>query len=96
MWLLFGSGMVPVGAVLGVYLSGATVHKMAVPLIAGGVVGAICGLPLVGGLALAGRFFSGIAGQFLGGLLFAALLVVGLAAAGFAGCMCLAGGGAFR
>ena len=55
------------------------------------LAGLVCGLPLLGGLALASRFFGGTGARIAGGVMFAGLLLVGLGAVGFAGCICLMG-----
>ena len=89
LWLLFGLGLVPVGIVVTAYATGAGIAGLPIAIPTGTMAGLICGLPFVAGLALAGRFFSGVAPRIVGGLLFAVLLVVGLAAVGYAGCMCL-------
>ena len=52
-----------------------------------GAAGLAAGLLLAGGLALAERFFAGRAARMLGGVTFAALLAVGGAGVGFAGCI---------
>ena len=96
LWLLFGLGMVPVGAGLCLASFGNNSGGLAQLGLAGALGGLVCGLPLVGGLALAGRFFSGVGGRIVGGLMFACLLLVGLGAVGFAGCICLMGNGSYR
>ena len=61
-----------------------------------GLIGAICGLllglPMLGGLALAARFFHETGARIMMGFAFAVLMTVGLAGILFAGCMCLVGG----
>ena len=52
-----------------------------------GLAGLAVGLLLAGGLALSERFFAGRTARVFGGLAFAALLAVGGAAVGFAGCI---------
>ena len=97
LWLLFGLGMIPVGAVLSLASFGSNSGSIPQLVLAGAAAGMVCGLPLLGGLALAGRFFSGVGGRILGGLMFTCLLLVGIGAVGFAGCLCLMqGGGSFH
>ena len=55
----------------------------------GAVAGLFCAIPLLGGLALASRFYSDTASRIVAGIGFAIALVVGLAAVLFAGCMCI-------
>ena len=93
LWLLFGLGLVPVGIVVTAYTTGIGLAGLPIAIPTGTMAGLICGLPFVGGLALAGRFFSSVAARIVGGVLFAVLLLVGLAAVGYAGCMCLMPGG---
>ena len=52
-----------------------------------GGLGLAVSLLLAGGLALSERFFAGRAARMIGTLAFAALLAVGSAAVGFAGCV---------
>ena len=96
LWLLFTLGFVPVGIVVTAYASGIGLAGLPMAIPTGTMAGLICGLPFVGGLALAGRFFSSVAARVAGGVLFAVLLLVGLAVVGYAGCVCLMGNGSFR
>ena len=91
LWLLFGLGMVPVGAVLCLANFVGNSGSPAQLGLTGALAGLVCGLPLLGGLALASRFFGGTGARIAGGVMFAGLLLVGLGAVGFAGCICLMG-----
>ena len=92
MWGWFGLGLIPVGALLCVTLT----HPPHDQLGTAGWVGAICGLvlglPMLGGLALAARFFNETAARIVMGVVFAVVITVGLSGVLFAGCMCLAEG----
>ena len=96
LWLLFTLGFVPVGIAVTAYASGVGLAGLPMAIPTGTMAGLICGLPFVGGLALAGRFFSSVAARIVGAVLFAALLWVSLAAVGYAGCVCLMGNGNFH
>ena len=57
--------------------------------IGGAVAGMLVGVCFVGGLAMATRFYAGIVGRLVGGVLLGVALLVGLGAMAFAGCMCV-------
>ncbi len=87
MWAVCTLGLIPVGALIGMSTQPAT--RLIDGALAGGLVGLVLGLPLCGGLALAARFHSGVASRLFGAVMFGLLILVGLAAVGFAGCMCI-------
>ena len=88
MWWLFAAGSLALGAFSTVLTGGYGLRQPWQQLLAGGAAALVVAIPLVGGLALAGRFFGGNAGRIVGGLMFASLLAVGLGVVVFAGCVC--------
>lgn len=89
MWALFGLVLIPLGALICI----ATAHQSSNQAANAGLLGAVCGLilgvPMLGGLALAARFFHETGARLVMGFVFAVLLTVGLGGVLFAGCMCL-------
>ena len=83
MWGVFTLGPALVCALAASLRAGTTAGTAARDALAGLAVG----LLLAGGLALSERFFAGRTAQVFGGLAFAALLAIGGAAIGFAGCI---------
>lgn len=81
---LFGPGLLL--ALPGVFGGGGFHPEVLLGAAMGGV---LLGLPFIGGLALATRFFSGPISRIIGGLVFGVTVIVACAAALFAGCMCL-------
>ncbi len=55
----------------------------------GAICGLILGLPMLGGLALASRFFNDTGARVAMGVVFAFIIMVGLVGVFFAGCICL-------
>jgi hypothetical protein len=98
MWLLFGLGMIPVGILVSLAGFGGNSGDVPGLVMAGATCGFVCSVPMLGGLALSGRFYRGVGARIGGALLFAALLTVGLGAVCFAGCMCIlaTNSGSFR
>ena len=94
MWLLFTAGPVAAGAVLGLIAGlsdGGRLNSAFQGILGGMAFGGFCIPVLLGGMALSGRFFEGTGPRIVGALMFSGLLVVGLGAVFFAGCMCLVG-----
>ena len=83
MWVVFSLGPAIVCALAAGLRAGAPAGAA----LRDGVAGLAVGLLLAGGLALSERFFAGRTARVFGGLAFAALLAVGGAAVGFAGCI---------
>ena len=92
MWATFGLGLIPVGAVIGMAVARPPVDQLATTGLVGAVCGLFLGLPMLGGLALAARFFQETGARVMMGFAFAVLMMVGLGGVLFAGCMCLTSG----
>lgn len=90
-WGLFGLGLVPVGVLIGVASVHPSTNQFGTAALIGAMIGLILGLPMLGGLALAARFFHEIAARVMMGVVFALVITVGLAGVIFAGCMCIYG-----
>ena len=86
---MFGLGLIPIGAIIGMATARPPVDHLDVTTLIGAVCGLILGIPMLGGLALAARFFRETGARIVMGFVFAVLLTVGLAGVLFAGCMCL-------
>lgn len=94
MAFLFGPSVVfAFGCVVALLLTGSRGLPGAGELMGAAGVGAVAGMLLgtclVGGLALATRFYTGMVGRIVGGLLIGLTLLIGLAGVAFAGCMCV-------
>ncbi len=48
----------------------------------------VCGIPMLGGLAIAARFFTGLIARFFGGIAFALLILIMIWSAVYVGCKC--------
>ena len=97
MWLLFTVGAIVAGSLLGSLAGmsdGGSLKDIAQGIGGGAVLGLFCSPVLAGALALSGRFFEGTGPRIAGTLMFTGLLVVGLGAVFFAGCLCVMGGSA--
>ena len=92
MWALFGLGLVPVGVLICVVLTHPPANQLGAVSLVGAVGGLLLGLPMLGGLALAARFFHETGARVVMGGVFAVVITVGVAGILFAGCMCLVGG----
>ncbi len=89
MWAIFGLGMVPVGAALFCALIGQSrPDQMAQAATFGGIGGLILGLPMLGGLAIASRFYENWLTRLICGVIFGVVIAVGVLGVIFAGCMC--------
>lgn len=96
MWAVFGLGWVPVGALI-CGLSVASHPDQLAPAVSfGAVAGLVLGIPMIGGLALANRFFDDSAARFIGGIVFAVAITALVGGVAFAGCMCMLQGTNFH
>ena len=89
LWVAFGLGPVPVWMLICLVGSASQPSNIMPTVVAGFFGGLFSGIPMIAGLALASRFYSGTTARIVAGIGFAVGLIVGLAAILFAGCMCL-------
>ena len=89
MWAAFGTGLIPVCALIFMENVASYPDQLGAAAANGAICGAILGLPMLGGLALAGRFFKDTGARVAMGVVFAFIIMVGLLGLLFAGCIYL-------